>query len=112
MHVCVFAELRSHFELPHNPARQARRMEICEKFSRWRESFFCGAKRGGTASLRVCVPLSFRSCVALVYQMNFSANCICLELVEVDDIRPALEFVAPDAVKTCRATGAGGAKLA
>ena len=46
---------------------------------------------------------SFHSWGALVYQMNFNANCICRELVEVDDIKPALVFVPPVPVKTCRA---------
>ncbi len=55
---------------------------------------------------------SFHSWGALVYQMNFNANCICRELVEVDDIKPALVFVPPVPVKTCRAVGAGGAKFA
>src|SRR2546425_1097233 len=44
--------------------------------------------------------------------MNFSANCICRELVVVDDSTPAVAFGAPADVKICRAAGAGGAKLA
>ena len=68
-------------------------------------------QRDKTTTLRAR-PSAFRSVGAPAYQMNFIANCIWRELVEVDDIKLALVFVPPVPVKTCRATGAGGAKLA
>ena len=47
--------------------------------------------------------------IATVYQMNFSANCICLEDVVVGLVnRPAMLFVVPSGFKTLRFALLGG----
>ena len=73
-------------------------------------SFLCQSSRkrapseSGREAVWVPLPyldtLIFHARIENVYQINFNANCICLDEVVVLDIKPAVVFGAPATVKT------------
>ena len=68
-----------------------------------------GGQRGILVSLPRWGVTAVNPSIAIDYQMNFSANCICLEDVVVGLVnRPAMLFVVPSGFKTLRFALLGG----
>jgi hypothetical protein len=64
---------------------------------------------GCVASLPDLGYLNFHPRIEMVYQINFSANCICLDDVVVGAVnRPATAFTVPSGFKTLRFALFGG----